>query len=225
MRGRFRTYPGTRPLGCPDMSTVWAASADLRAWAREARSRGAALSADAAAGRRRAEEVCEQLVGTLLRFDGRPLGANGDGFRLRLGRLRPLVRLARHDVRRWLEEAQLPAELVDDVTLACSEACANAVEHPQGASRQLVEIEGRCSEGELELRVRDFGRWSDHGPSELRGRGLTMIRQLVDSLEVLRRDDGTVVVMRRSLDTRGRGAGGRGAAGGGVPSDAALTPP
>ena len=184
------------------MSAAGTPSADLRAWARDARSRSASLSADAAAGRRRAEELCELLAGNLLRFDGRPLGARGDGFLLRLGRLRPLVRFARHDVRRWLEEASLPAELVDDVALACSEACANAVEHPRSASRQLVEIEGRWGEGELELRVRDFGRWSDHRSSELRGRGLAMIRQLVDSLEVLRRGDGTVVVMRRTLDTR-----------------------
>ncbi|HZT17313.1 MAG TPA: ATP-binding protein [Gaiellaceae bacterium] len=175
---------------------------DLRAWARETRSRAAALSTDAVARRRQAEELCERLAESLIRFDGRPFGARGEGFLLRLGRLRPLVRLARHDVRRWLEEARLPAELVDDVTLACSEACANAVEHPREPTRQLVEIEGRRSADEIELRVRDFGCWSERAPSDLRGRGLGMIRQLVDSLEVLRRGDGTVVVMRRSLDAR-----------------------
>ena len=193
----------------------------LRAWAHEVRSQSAALSDAAVAQQRRTDELCERLAEALILFDGPPLGDRGERFLLRLGRLRPLVRLARHDVRRWLERVGLSPDVIHEVTLACSEACANAIEHPRDAGRQLVEIEAHRADGHLELRVRDFGRWMDRAPSEVRGRGLSMIRRLVDSLEVQQGGDGTVVVMRRALDAPQR----LDPDAGGVPSDASATPP
>ena len=110
-----------------------------------------------------------------------------------------MVRFARHDLRRWLEAAQLPLQVVEEITLACSEACANAVEHPRRPARQLVEIEGRRRNSELELAVRDYGSWNEHRATGLRGRGLNMIGELMDSVEVRPGVDGTEIVMRRSL--------------------------
>jgi len=166
----------------------------------ELRSRAARLRREAMTEQRRAEETCARLASVLVAFDHRPFGDRGDRFLLSVGRSRPLLRFVRHDLRRWLERAGLPDEPVSDVTLACSEACANAVEHAQRARRQLVEIEAALRGGELELRVRDFGNWDEEQPASLlRGRGLDMIRDLMDSFEVQRSDLGTEIVMRRSL--------------------------
>lgn len=118
---------------------------------------------------------------------------------LRVSRSRPLVRFVRHDLSRWLERAGLPAESVSEVALACSEACANAVEHARHARCQLVEIEAALEDNELELRVRDQGTWDDRPSSTLRGRGLDLIRELMGSLDVRRTADGTEIVMRRSF--------------------------
>jgi anti-sigma regulatory factor (Ser/Thr protein kinase) len=180
-------------------AAIAARSADLRARAGRSRDRAAALRRESAQLRGWSEELCDQLVDTLLRAGVSSFGGQGDRFLLRLGRVRSVVRFARHDLRGWLEAADVPLELVSDLTLACSEACANAVEHPQQATRQLVEIEARRDGSELELRVRDYGSWSEHRRSELRGRGLGLIDELVDSADVERRAGGTEIVMRRSL--------------------------
>jgi serine/threonine-protein kinase RsbW len=111
-----------------------------------------------------------------------------------------MVGFVRHDLRRWLERAGLPRETVSEVTLACSEACANAVEHADETMRQLVEVEALFDGVQLELRIRDYGIWSERiGGSPLRGRGLGMIRSLMDSLDLRRTSKGTELVMRRSL--------------------------
>ena len=110
-----------------------------------------------------------------------------------------MVGFVRYDLGRWLERSGLRPETVSEVTLACSEACANAVEHAHETTRQLVEVEALLDGAELELRIRDYGIWSDRLGSPLRGRGLDMIRTIMDSLDVRRTARGTELVMRRSL--------------------------
>jgi serine/threonine-protein kinase RsbW len=118
-----------------------------------------------------------------------------------------MVRLVRHDLRLWLEAQGVPAEVVNEVTLACSEACANAVEHPAAAARQAFEVEARLGSRELVVRVRDFGSWNESARSDLRGRGLRMIRELMDSVDLYRGAAGTRIVMRHSLGGQRAAAG------------------
>jgi anti-sigma regulatory factor (Ser/Thr protein kinase) len=160
--------------------------------------RAAQVRREAVAQRQRADDICGRLADTLSGFYV-PVGDRDRRFLLRLGRSRPLLRFVRHDLRRWLDRSGLPAEVVTEVVLACSEACANALEHPEQAQRQLVEIQGELRDAEIELRVRDFGSWSDRPGSRSRGRGLDLIRGLTDSLEILQTGEGTELVMRRSL--------------------------
>jgi anti-sigma regulatory factor (Ser/Thr protein kinase) len=174
---------------------------ELRSRAAEARRAAAEEQQRSAVGRQRAEMGCDRTAAVLTSLGGRPIGDRDGRFLLGVGRSRPLVRFVRHDFRRWLEQADLPAEGVSEVVLACSEACANAVEHPHGAERQLVEVEAALDGRQLELRIRDFGLWKEQPGSPLRGRGLDMIRGLMDSLDVHRTVHGTEVVMRRSLST------------------------
>ena len=170
-----------------------------QARASELRTRAASARREAAANRRHAEETCARSATVLVGYDGRPFGDRDGSFLLCVAKARPFVRLVRHDLGRWLERAGLPADLVTEVTLACSEACANAVEHPQRANRQLVEVEATLDDAEFELRIRDFGAWNERTGSPLRGRGLDMIRSLMDSLDVQRTHHGTEIVMHKSL--------------------------
>jgi anti-sigma regulatory factor (Ser/Thr protein kinase) len=84
-----------------------------------------------------------------------------------------------------------------DVVLACSEACANAVQHPENLTRQAFEVEARWDGDDLALSVRDFGRWSTDGMrDETHGRGLQMMRALMDAVDVTLADDGARILMR-----------------------------
>lgn len=181
------------------MDGALAADAEvLKARIHDLRLQAAQVRREAVTEQRRSEEIFVRLADTLIGFS-LPLEDRNKRFLLRLGRCRPLLGFVRHDLRRWLDQCRLPAELVNEIVLACSEACANALEHPAQAKRQLIEVEAELEGAEIELRVRDFGTWNERAGSGLRGRGLDMIRGLTDSLEILRTGQGTEIVMRRSL--------------------------
>lgn len=167
--------------------------------ANEQRSRAAAACRDSLEKIRLAEEACATTVTLLADFTGRPFGDRNERFRLHVARCRPVVGFVRHDLRRWLERIGVSPETANEVTLACSEGCANAVEHAHETTRQLVEVEAVLDDAELELRIRDYGVWSEGTGSQLRGRGLDMIRVLMDSLDVRRTPKGTELVMRKAL--------------------------
>lgn len=178
-----------------------AGSTAVRARAREERSRAERLRRDAATNRRHTEALCDRLAERSLSVGERSYGDHGNHYLLRLGRLRPLLRFARNDLRRWLESRDLPPEVVDEATLACSEACANAIEHPSRVTRQLVEIEGHRDATDLVLRVRDYGSWTEHARTDVRGRGISMIRQLMDTVDIQHLAGTTEIVMCRHLAT------------------------
>jgi serine/threonine-protein kinase RsbW len=136
---------------------------------------------------------------TLRQGSGRPLGDHGEAFSLRVPRLPQAVALVRHELRRWLDLNHVAPEDVMEITLACSEACANAVEHPGGSEHPAFELEARREEDELFLTVRDFGAWTVADADTMRGRGLAMIHQIMDAVEITPGGDGTQVVMRRTL--------------------------
>jgi anti-sigma regulatory factor (Ser/Thr protein kinase) len=165
--------------------------------ARASRAESASLCARSEVLREQASLRADRLVRTL---DGLRLGARGERFSLRLARLPAAVGLARRAVRRWLEEGPSPPDEVRAIVLACSEACANAVEHPVRAARQAFEIELARTATEITVVVRDFGRWREAGAAGERGRGLELIRSLMDETELRGGDRGTELVMRRARD-------------------------
>jgi len=167
--------------------------------AREARARADLLREHAASERARTQLLTNRLVQKLREGEGRPLGDHGDTFSLRLARLPQAVALVRHELRRWLDEGGVAPEDAVDITLACSEACANAVEHPSKPGRPAFEVEARREDGEVFVAVRDFGAWTDAVAVGSRGRGLSMIRGIMDAVEVTSDGEGTQVVMRRTL--------------------------
>jgi serine/threonine-protein kinase RsbW len=84
------------------------------------------------------------------------------------------------------------------VLLACSEAVANAIEHgyrddPFG----MVDITATVTPDAVEVRVADHGAWRPPRDDLARGRGLQLIRQVMD-LVTFDRGGGTTVTMRRT---------------------------
>jgi serine phosphatase RsbU (regulator of sigma subunit)/anti-sigma regulatory factor (Ser/Thr protein kinase) len=154
------------------------------------------------------ERLGDDVVGTLL-----PDGATADDAALLLARALPLsdsvvarfpadvesIPLMRRMLGRWLNEAGATRVQAEDLALAASEACANAIEHAYGPAAGVLEVSASMSAGgEALVEVRDYGNWrAPRGQN--RGRGLLLMEGLTDSVEVIRGDDGTTVQLVRRL--------------------------
>ena len=101
-------------------------------------------------------------------------------------------------LRRWLEDAGATDEEVHSVILAAGEACANSVEHAYGPGEAELEVEAHLAAGVVTVRVRDFGQWRTPR-GEHRGRGLAIMRTVMDDVAFTHGDDGTIVEMTRRL--------------------------
>ncbi len=154
-------------------------------------------------------EVCDAIIRTML-----PDGATRDDAAVLVARALPLsdsleLRLPaevdtipplRRVLGRWLREADASAQEIEEITLACSEACANAIEHAYPPGPASLEVSGSVSErGEVVVRVRDFGSWRPPRGSH-RGRGMVLMRGLMHSVDVDSGAEGTVVSLARHLE-------------------------
>ncbi|MFB9907545.1 SpoIIE family protein phosphatase [Allokutzneria oryzae] len=102
-------------------------------------------------------------------------------------------------LRAWLATADVPASVAEAVVVAVCEACTNAMEHGYGGdSDKRVRASARLDGGHIAIVVSDQGRWRtpDPSPGE-RGRGVRMMRALMDTVVIDSSDSGTTVRMRR----------------------------
>jgi serine/threonine-protein kinase RsbW len=109
------------------------------------------------------------------------------------------VRIAdlRQDLRGWLASHGVDEETRQAVLLACSEAVANAIEHGyRGDTSGIVVVSATMSSDAVEVRVSDQGSWRPATTDVARGRGLQLIRQVMDQV-VIEKGAGTTVTMRR----------------------------
>lgn len=107
----------------------------------------------------------------------------------------------RRAVARWLSRNGAAEAESTDILVACTEACANASQHAYGSSDGSVRLEATADDGVVAVTVRDFGHWRDASPAEDgdRGRGLQIMRGLMETMELTTSDHGTVVKMSRRL--------------------------
>ena len=105
---------------------------------------------------------------------------------------------ARRELRRWLQTTPLDERGRDDVLLAAGEACANAVEHAYDGGIGTVALVATVDGDAVDLVVTDHGHWREPRPST-RGRGLAIMRRLVDEVDVDTGAEGTRVHLRRAL--------------------------
>jgi GAF domain-containing protein/anti-sigma regulatory factor (Ser/Thr protein kinase) len=105
----------------------------------------------------------------------------------------------RNLLRRWLRTHGATEEEAYDITVACQEACANAIEHAYGPGRGEYTLDAEIAHDRVVVTVRDTGRWREPR-GEHRGRGLALMRALMDEVEVSAGDDrGTEVRLVRTL--------------------------
>lgn len=88
------------------------------------------------------------------------------------------------------------------MTLAVNEACENAIEHAHRFGGLPLHVELRRDDGLVTIAVRDRGRWRQ-GRSPDRGRGFTLMRALMGSVDVEPGTQGSTVIMRRRLRAGG----------------------
>ncbi|MBW3607447.1 MAG: SpoIIE family protein phosphatase [Actinobacteria bacterium] len=105
----------------------------------------------------------------------------------------------RQTLRRWLVEQGADADETEDVIMACNEACENSVEHAYDCGDDLFAVDFEHEQGEICVSVRDHGTWREPRETPERGRGLPLMRKLMDVVEVQARPAGTTVRMSRRL--------------------------
>jgi serine phosphatase RsbU (regulator of sigma subunit)/anti-sigma regulatory factor (Ser/Thr protein kinase)/CHASE1-domain containing sensor protein len=109
----------------------------------------------------------------------------------------------RAELRGWLNRAGAQPSVVADVVLAGGEALANAVEHAYADRPQpgTISLEARLEPPrEVVIRITDQGVWREQVTPRIdRGRGLMVMRAVMDHVEVTPGSTGTTVTMRRHL--------------------------
>jgi serine phosphatase RsbU (regulator of sigma subunit)/anti-sigma regulatory factor (Ser/Thr protein kinase) len=159
-------------------------------------------------GHKSMDALCDAVIEEMV-ADGRP----GDDVALLAARLVPLderlvthwpaqpesLSALRHLLRRWLRLHGADDDETYDITVACQEACANAIEHAYAPGEEAFGVEAVAEGRTIEITVRDRGRWRRPRGAH-RGRGMPIMEAMVDSVDVQRTADGTVVVLRRSLE-------------------------
>jgi anti-sigma regulatory factor (Ser/Thr protein kinase) len=104
-------------------------------------------------------------------------------------------------LRRWMSARGATEDEIFDITVACQEACANAIEHAYAPGPAAFELDLFHEDGRIRLIVRDRGRWRPPR-GQNRGRGLPMMRALVDDVEVRDAPEGTEIVLTKALAVR-----------------------
>jgi serine phosphatase RsbU (regulator of sigma subunit)/anti-sigma regulatory factor (Ser/Thr protein kinase) len=104
----------------------------------------------------------------------------------------------RRTLGRWLASQGVQEEDLFGMTLAASEAAGNAIEHAYGPHEATFTVLCERDDEEVRVIVRDEGRWRESHPYG-RGRGIGIMRALVDSAELERSEQGTTVTLTKRL--------------------------
>jgi GAF domain-containing protein/anti-sigma regulatory factor (Ser/Thr protein kinase) len=159
-----------------------------------------------AAGHTNVEDLCTGIVDRLVP-EQRPddiaviavrVPPPPDRLRARWPAERDSLVAVRQLLRRWLRAQSATEDEIYDITVACQEACANAVEHAYRPGREWFEVEATCDDRRVRVVVRDHGRWRPPRGNN-RGRGLPLMHALMERVDVEHTDEGTLVVLERTL--------------------------
>jgi anti-sigma regulatory factor (Ser/Thr protein kinase)/putative methionine-R-sulfoxide reductase with GAF domain len=105
----------------------------------------------------------------------------------------------RHSITRWLAAAAVDERDAYRVAIACNEACMNAIEHAFAPRDAKLYVHAKLDDHAVDILVRDHGHWREplgNGPG---GRGLAMMRSLMDAVDVTPTPQGTTVHLRRTV--------------------------
>ncbi|MGI5478783.1 SpoIIE family protein phosphatase [Streptomyces lavendofoliae] len=108
----------------------------------------------------------------------------------------------RNALRSWLDQCDLPPHTVQNILVAAGEACANAIEHGhRDAPGDTVRLRAEAFVHDLRLTVTDTGRWKTPQPelNSHRGRGVTLMRSLMQQVTITPGSAGTIVDMHTRI--------------------------
>ncbi len=129
-------------------------------------------------------------------------------FRVSLPREAGTVPVVRRLCRSSFSSLGIEDECSHDLELVVTEACTNVLKHASGKEEYEVKL---CLSGEAcEIQVKDTGKGFDHevyGREEAQttaegGRGIHLMRVLVDRLQFVSADSGTMVSLEKKLSLR-----------------------
>ncbi|MFG1800251.1 SpoIIE family protein phosphatase [Micromonospora carbonacea] len=162
------------------------------------------LRADAAGG----EHVADLVDAVVARVAGRPRrddvavlaleATEPHRFALRLPADPTRLSVLRRRLEDFLTAHRVGENDLFDLTVAVSEAAANAIEHPVSPAEPTIGVEVTIADGTVVATIRDSGQWRESTGAGFRGRGLALIRALGD-LTVSRTAEGTQVTLSRRL--------------------------
>ena len=157
------------------------------------------------------EALCDRVIAELLPAGSteddaailalRDVPVTGERLSLRLPADADALVLARRTLGNWLAAAHASRREAYELSVACGEACANAVEHAYPPGDAEFRLDAFRDDEQVEITVSDTGRWRERR-SENRGRGLELVYALTDAVEVTSTESGTAVRMRRKLGDR-----------------------
>ncbi|MFG3226903.1 SpoIIE family protein phosphatase [Kitasatospora sp. NPDC048194] len=116
------------------------------------------------------------------------------------GQLAPV----RQALRDWLRRCDLPPHTAHGVLVAAGEACANAIEHGHRHNPgETVRLRAETRAGGMRLTVTDSGRWKTPEPeaNPHRGRGITLMRALMQQVTIAPGPEGTTIEMNTRIDS------------------------
>jgi|tagenome__1003787_1003787.scaffolds.fasta_scaffold19163583_1 serine/threonine-protein kinase RsbW len=132
--------------------------------------------------------------------------ADGAVFAIRLDARADHLMLVRQAIEGAVEPLGAGPALINDIKLAVTEACSNVVKYAyadaDGTGPMHVTL-SRLESGDLEIVVRDFGKWMDRNGApaeEISGMGIPLIESVSTERDIARRDDGTEVRMVFALN-------------------------
>ena len=155
------------------------------------------------------EEMCDHLLLSMVESDVsddvallalRPVRLASEPLLLRLPAEPYVLASLRQTLRRWLREIEATPQVANDILIACGEACANVIQHAYGAKEGLLEVDLVLLDGTVEVTVRDRGTWRPISGRD-GGHGERLMRGLMDSVNVNSGSGGTIVQMKRRLQT------------------------
>jgi serine phosphatase RsbU (regulator of sigma subunit)/anti-sigma regulatory factor (Ser/Thr protein kinase) len=165
------------------------------------------------------ERLCDHVLRELVPAGGAPddvalltlrMTPMGDRFRVEFPASPEALASMRALLRRWLRHVQSSDQEIAEIVTACGEAATNAIEHAGAGGGAPFEVSGQHEDHDVRITVRDYGAWRSEREGD-QGRGLSLMRALMDTVEITPTPEGTTVRLGRRLGaTDAEGNGGPG---------------
>jgi PAS domain S-box-containing protein len=155
------------------------------------------------------EQLCDYLLHEMVPREGAPDDVAlltlrsipmQDRFRFEFAAEPEALASMRSLLRRWLRHVGAADSEIAEMVTACGEAATNVIEHAGGGGE--FALAGQAEGRRLWITITDSGVWRPPREGD-HGRGLSLMRALMDTVEVQPTPEGTTVRLERTLEGSG----------------------